>query len=224
MIAEPVILHETARRLRVALPHDVLPDALAGELRRIDGVWASRVSARLQCVAVEYDGRTEVRSAVLQRLSRGHAPEPRSSRGAGTAGAAGARRGVRARQAAAAPPAGAIAQAVRWTPTLLALAAPFASGPWRGGLALSGIALRALQRHDALARDPAGVLLDSASLSALALGGQVPVVATSMLLRQLAEALSGRLVGQADELLAHLLPTEAGRYRAMRDPAKGEAW
>lgn len=224
------ILHETARRLRIALPHDVEPDALPGDLCRIDGVTAARVNARAQCVAVDYDGRAEVRAAVLQRLERGHASAPRAGGGCGAAGRGSARRrGMRAppvkpAAAAAAAAAGAIVHATSWTPVLLALAAPIASGPWRSGLALSGIALRALQRRDALARDPAAVVLDSASLATLALGGQVPVVATAVLLRQLAETLSGRLVGQADDLLAHLLPTEAERYRALRDPAEGEAW
>jgi len=223
MSHEPAILHETARRLRIALPHDVEPDALPGDLRRIGGVTAARVSVRLRCVVVEYDGRTEVRSAVLQRLARGHAPAARAASNTGSGGTR--RRGVSARHAKpAAAPAGAIAQATSWTPALLALAAPFASGPWRSGLALSSIALRALQRRDTLARDPAAVALDSASLATLALGGQVLVVATAVLLRQLAETLSGRLVGQADDLLAHLLPTEADRYRALRDPGEGEGW
>lgn len=226
MSDEPTILHETARRLRIALPHDAEPAAVPGDLCRIDGVTAARVSARLHCVAVAYDGRTEVRTAVLQRLARGHALAARAASGAGTASPGGARRrGARSQPAKpAAAPADAIAQATSWTPALLALAAPLASGPWRSGLALSSVALRALQRRDMLARDPAAVVLDSASLATLALGGQVPVVATAMLLRQLAETLSGRLVAQADDLLAHLLPTEAGRYRALRDPSEREAW
>jgi manganese/zinc-transporting P-type ATPase C len=211
------ILHETARRLRIALPLDVETDALPGDLRRIDGVTAARVNARARCVAVEYDGRSQVRAAVLQRLARGHA----SAAGPDAA----RRRSTRASPAqAVVEPAAALVRAASWTPVLLTLAATFASGPWRGGLALSGIALRGLQRRDELSRDRAAVVLDSASLATLALGGQVPVVATSVLLRQMAATLSDRLVGQADDLLAHLLPTEAGRYRALRDPAEAEAW
>jgi len=226
MSDEPAILHETARRLRIALPYDVEPAALPGDLRRIDGVVAARVNARLHCVAVEYDGRAGVRMAVLQRLARGHAPVARGPGEAGTAGPARSRRrGLRARQVPpSAAPAGATVEAMRWTPTLLALSAPFASGVWRSGLALSSVALRALQQRDAFARDPAAVVLDSASLATLALGGQAPVVATSMLLRQLADSLSGRLVSQADDLLAHMLPTEAGRYRVLGDPAEDEQW
>jgi cation transport ATPase len=226
MSNEPTILHETARRLRIAMPHDVEPEALPGDLRRIDGVTAARVSVRLHCVAVEYDGRTEVRAAVLERLARGYAAAARAAGSGGKAGPGGARRrGARSRPARpAAAPAGLMAQATNWTPTLLALAAPLAPGPWRSGLALSSVALRALQRRDMLVRDPAAVVLDSASLATLALGGQVPVVATAVLLHQLAETLSGRLVGQADDLLAHLLPSEAGRYRALREPSESEAW
>ncbi len=226
MIDEPTILHETMRRLRVALPYDVEPASLPSDLCRIDGVEAARVNLRLQCVAVDYDGRSEVRKAVLQCLARGHAPAARAPVGDGTAGPGRARRrGVRARLVQSAPaPVRTITRAASWTPALLALAAPFASGPWRSGLALSSVALRALQRRDKLAHDPAAVVLDSASLVTLALGGQVPVVATSVLLRQLAESLSDRLVGQADELLAQLLPTEAGRYRTLRESAEREAW
>lgn len=222
MNGAPGILHETARRLRIALPHDVDAAVLPGELRRMAGVSAVRVNARLRCVVVEYDGRPEVRAAVLQRLARGHALAAGGARPVGASDPPSA--GRRARRVRRPTPAGALSQAAAWAPTVLALAAPLASGPWRSGLALSGVALRALARREALARDPAAVVLDSASLATLVLGGQVPVVSTSMLLRQLAESLSDRLVGQADELLSHLLPQEAARYRALRDPAQREAW
>jgi cation transport ATPase len=226
MSDEPTVLHETTRRLRVLLPYDVDPTSLPSDLCRIDGVAAARVNLRMRCVAVEFDGRSEVRAAVLQCLARGHASASRAPIGAGKTRPGDDRmRRVRARTTRqAAAPARAFVQATRWSPALLALAAPFAKGPWRSGLALSSVALRALQRREALARDPAAVVLDSASLATLALGGQVPVVATSVLLRQLAESLSDRLVGQADELLDRLLPTEAARYRTVRESSEREAW
>lgn len=246
----PAVLHETRRRLRIALPADVDAAAMSGELLRIAGVSAVRVNTALGCVVVDHDGSAEARSTVLRRLARGHAAAERPARPGGlpragpgassastvagtapgtTANAArtppGAKPRARpARAAGATPMAQALAGGAAWAPAALALVAPLASGPWRQTLALAGVALQALGSRELLgrgsaARDPAAVLLDSASLAALVLGGQASTVAASMLLRQLVQSLSDRLVGQADELLAHLLPLESARYRALRDPA-----
>ncbi|MBL8329244.1 MAG: hypothetical protein JNJ71_10360 [Rubrivivax sp.] len=219
----PPILHETRRRLRVALPADVDAAAVPGELRRIDGVSAVRVNVALACVVVDHDGRPEVRGAVLEQLARGHAAAERRAR-------AGVRPRAQRPPGAEGHPLGAsLARGAAWAPAALALAAPLAGGPWRQVLALSGVAWQALasrelRGHDGGPGDPAAVLLDSSSLAALVLGGQAGTVAASMLLRQLVQSLSDRLVGQADELLAHLLPQEAARYRALRDPLDREGW
>ncbi|RPH63413.1 MAG: hypothetical protein EHM83_10125, partial [Burkholderiales bacterium] len=70
-----------------------------------------------------------------------------------------------------------------------------------------------------LRSDPPTVLLDAASLAALAVSGQPLVVSTSVLLRWLSERISDRLVSQADELLDHLLPIEATHYTVLSGPA-----
>ncbi len=228
------ILHETATRLRVALPDDLDLDALPADLKALSGVRRVRVNRRLRCVSVEYDGQAAVRQALLQRLGRGHA-------GAGAASGRGGTPAAARRLARGRPPAGPAAMAAAAATAAMpatrllsnvaavATAAVAASVPllpreWRTGAALGSIALRLAAAPTRLREDPAAVVLDAVSLAALALGNQAPVVSASVLLRLLSERLSARFVRQADELLAHLLPTEADRYRALRDPADKEGW
>lgn len=70
-------------------------------------------------------------------------------------------------------------------------------------------------------RDPAAVLLDAASQTAAALSGHPLVVTASVLSRTMSEALSARLVTQADDLLHHLLPVEAPHYAVRRTDERG---
>ena len=200
------ILHETARRLRVVAPETIDLDALPADLRAIAGVRSARVNRRLRCVAIEYDGDATVRRCVLRRLQRGHA----SARSQSSS--------IMPRSAAAASPAGA------WGTAAAAAAVPLLPRDWRAGAALGMVALRVVTQPGRLRADPVAVVLDAASLVALALGGQAPVASTSVLLRLLAERLSSRFVREVDELLAHLLPTEAEQYRALRDPADRDGW
>lgn len=222
------ILHETTTRLRVALPEDLDLDAVPADLKALSGVRRVRVNRRLRCVSVEYDGQAAVRQALLQRLGRGHA-------GAGAASGRGGTRGAARRLARGRPPAATAATAAMPATRLLtnvaavvtaavAASVPLLPREWRTGAALGSIALRVAAAPARLREDPAAVILDSVSLAALALGNQAPVVSASVLLRLLSERLSARFVRQADELLAHLLPTEADRYRALRDPADKEGW
>jgi cation transport ATPase len=241
------ILHETANRLRVALPEDLDLDALPADLKVLSGVRRVRVNRRLRCVSVEYDGQASLRRTLLQRLERGHAGARVGPRRAGARGAAAegmARGGAPGGPAAADD--GAAAAAAATSPVMAAAAARAATGllgnvaaaataavaasvpllprEWRTGAALGSIALRVAATPARLREDPMAVVLDSVSLAALALGNQAPVVSASVLLRLLSERLSDRFVRQADDLLAHLLPTEADRYRALRDPAEREGW
>jgi cation transport ATPase len=101
-----------------------------------------------------------------------------------------------------------------------ALLVPVLPPPWRRVAAVALVGLRTLTQVQRLQRDAPAVLLDSASLAGLALSQQEAVVSASVLLRQLAERLSARLVRQADDLLDRLLPTEAAHYPVLRDAAR----
>jgi cation transport ATPase len=190
------VLHETATRLRAAWPAHADEATLRSRLETLPGVQSVRVNATLRCVVVHHDGLPGTRDAVLERLaSVDGAPLPESPR-----------------RAHATP----AASSVAWTPALLSLALPLLSGRWRAAGALAVIAARALAQREQLVRDPAAVLLDAASQTAAALSGHPLVVTASVASRTLSEALSARLVAQADDLLRHLLPVEAPRYAARR--------
>ncbi|MCI1193840.1 hypothetical protein MOJ79_18560 [Calidifontimicrobium sp. SYSU G02091] len=196
------VLHETATRLRAAWPAHADEATLRSRLETLPGVQSVRVNSTLRCVVVHHDGLPGTRDAVLERLaSVGEAPPPSAGR-----------------RAHATP----AASSVAWTPALLSLALPLLSGRWRAGGALAVIAARALAQREQLVRDPAAVLLDAASQTAAALSGHPLVVTASVASRTLSEALSARLVAQADDLLRHLLPVEAARYAARR--AGERAW
>jgi hypothetical protein len=230
------ILHETARRLRLALPDSVDAGQVEATLQRIAGVTGTRVNRRAGCIVVAHDGRAGVRAEVLAGLGGVHgapagpAPDegavpraarpggPRPRRRGGGPGPAPRRAG--SGRAVAAGPRDAAAL-WRWSPAALALATPLLPPPWRTGAALGTVALRALVQRRALARDPAAAVLDAAGLATLALSRQAGVVSAAVLLRQLAEVLSSRLSAQADDVLRHLLPDEADRYLALREPPSG---
>lgn len=196
------ILHETGRRLRLELAAHV--DATA--LKQLPGVASVRINTALHCVVVQHDGRPETRAAVLQHLSAGTAPKPQQRRAAELA---------------------AIAEAAAWTPALLAATLPVLPQAWRRSAALAVVVTRVLSQPARLRTNAPAVLLDAASLAALAVNGQPLVVSTSVLLRLLSERLSARLVRQADGLLDHLLPTAAAEYTALRgseDRSSDWAW
>ncbi|MDP1902367.1 MAG: hypothetical protein Q8K96_18255 [Rubrivivax sp.] len=195
------ILHETARRLRLGVAQDTDLDALVGALALLPGVQSVRGNATLRCVVVQHDGRPETRDAVLAGL-RSPAKQPR--------------RQTRPRRP--------VAEAVAWTPAVLAVSVPVLPQDWRPGAALSVVAARVLTQAERLRNDPAAVLLDAASLASLAVSGQPLVVSTSVLLRLLSERLSARLVREADGLLDHLLPTEAAQYTAFRGGGDDPTW
>ena len=202
------ILHETARRLRLSLAPEADAATLRTDLTRLPGVTSVRINAALQCVVVQHDGRPETRGAVLKRLHADASAKPR-------------------RRHAPGPVATAVsAWAPAWSPALLAATLPLLPQTWRRGAALAVVATRVLSQPTRLRSDAPAVLLDAASLAALALNGQPLVVSTSVLLRLLSEHLSARLVRQADSLLEHLLPTEAARYTALRGPddGSGSGW
>jgi cation transport ATPase len=227
------ILHETARRLRLALPDSVDAGQVEGTLQRIAGVTGTRVNRRAGCIVVAHDGRAGVRAEVLAGLGGVHgaqagpAPDegaaPRAARPGGQrkrgpgGGPGAAPRSAGSGRAVAAGPRDAAAL-WRWSPAALALATPLLPPPWRTGAALSTVALRALVQRRSLARDPAAAVLDAAGLATLALSRQAGVVSAAVLLRHLAELLSSRLSEQADDVLRHLLPDEADRYLALREP------
>jgi P-type Cu2+ transporter len=98
--------------------------------------------------------------------------------------------------------------------------------PLRRATALAAVATRVAIHPKRLRKNTRAVLFDATSLAALASSGQELAASSSIILRFLAERWSGRLVRQADELLAQWLPTEAARYHVLRSPEeKGdEAW
>ena len=197
------ILHETARRLRLSVARDADLATLRARLERLLGVQSVRVNATLGCAVIQHDGRPETRAAVLDRLRAGTMPKPRRGR---------------------APPHGALGEVAAWTPALLAVSVPVLPQGWRRGAALAVVATRVLTQAKRLRSDPPAVLLDAASLASLAISGQPLAVSASVLLRLLSERLSARLVRQADDLLDHLLHTEAAHYTALREPANDTVW
>jgi cation transport ATPase len=197
------ILHETRRRLRLSLPHGDDPDEIAASVTALPGVQSTRVNSTLNCIVVQYDGGPETRAAVLARVSDSTRPGPRPRR-------------ARSRR----PP----VDAAAWTPAALAVAVPVLPKDWRTGVALGVVAARVLTQGARLRSDPAAVLLDAASLVSLAVSGQPQVVSTSVLLRLLSERLSSRLVRDADDLLDHVLPTEAARYTALHEAGDASDW
>jgi cation transport ATPase len=196
------VLHETSTRLRLQAPPGVDLATLRAGLARIDGVASVRVNARLRCVVVGHDGRRATRDAVLGVLA---SPVPAARRDRTRPG----------RRQAVRPGSG--AQVLAWTPGIFAAAVPVLPADWRPGAALAAVAARVAAQHERLRRDPPAVLLDAASLAALAVGGQPLVVSASVLLRLLSEALSDRLVRQADALLSQVMPELAAQYHVLRD-------
>jgi len=196
----PTILHETRTRLRLQPRAGVDIEALAARLGALAGVGAVRPNRRLHCVSVQHDGAPATRAAVLK---------------AAHADTAGAQRRTSRRNESDKP---------AWKAGLLAAAIPLLPAPWRAGGALGVVATRLLVEHRRLQADAPAALLDAASLAALAVNGQPLVVSASVLLRLLAEGLSGRLVRQADELLEHLLPTPAPQYRVLPDEGGRAQW
>lgn len=203
-MSDPSILHETRQRLRLRCPGAIDADALVARLQRLTGVGSVRTNRALQCVVVHYNGAVETREAVLRQL-RDTGPPVR-----------------RRRRAGADRPDSPLA--ARWLPGLLAAAVPALPGGWRRGTALAVVAARVATQPKRLREDPSAVLLDAASLSALALGRQELVVSTSVMLRLLAEGLSERLIRQADELLDHLLPIVATEYSVLRERDDTSVW
>ena len=192
------VLHETAHRLRVALPAEADAQAVEAALTQLAGVQSVRVNGRLRCVAVEHDGRRRTRTAVLRQLGGGSAV---------TTVRAAPRQRARGRAAV-----------LTWTPAALAAAVPVLPGAWRSGAALAVIGSRLLVQPERLREDAPAAVLAAASLAALAVSGQPLVVSASVLLRWLAERLSTRLVDQADALLGHLLPDAGSHYLVLAEP------
>ena len=196
--ANAAVLHETAQRLRLALRADDDADAVQAKLVVLPGVSSVRVNNTLRCVVVVHDGQPATRAAVLGCLSRA-AVKPSAT----------ARRGRERRTPTP--------RASRsWAPAALAAAVPVLPQSWRGGAALAVIATRIASQPERLRSDAQAVVLDAASLAALALSGQSLAVSASVLMRLVAERLSDRLMRQADELLAQLLPAEAEQYQVLR--------
>lgn len=193
---DDLILHETRTRLRVRGPRGRDADRVGETMRRVPGVRSVRTNARLACVIVHHDGQARTRAAVLRTLR-----EPPLEGPVGPA-------------PGAARPSGPVPLA--WATAALAAALPVLPTGWRPGAGLGLVAARAasqLRRGDA---DAPAVLLDSVSLGALSVTGQAPVVAASVLLRLISEALSARLVHQADALLQDVLPRAADAYPVQR--------
>jgi cation transport ATPase len=199
------ILHETRTRLRLRLPLNTTNvKAFEARLLAVDGVSSVRANSIVQCAVVHHDGRAQTREAVLARL---HAP-PSTIFWRPAA--------PRKRQPVTAP-------ASIVTPALAA-ALPVIPAALRRSAALGAIALRVLAQSQTLRTDAAGVLLDVASLGALAVSKQELAVAASVVLRDMSERLSLRFIRQADELLDQLVPSESDRYQVRRERGDTGDW
>jgi len=199
------ILHETQTRLRLRLPpHLTNPATIATRLGSVGGVTSVRTNPAARCTVVHHDGRPETRATVLARLqapaavSRGWRPSARQRAGD--------------------------AEAASVVPPALAASVPVLPKAWRSGAALGVIALRVIAQARKLRSEGSGVLLDAASLSALAVSGQELAVSASVILRDVSERLSLRFIRQADELLDRLVPTEAGKYQVLRERGDAADW
>jgi cation transport ATPase len=196
------ILHETRHRLRLSAERHTDLDGLVARLAATPGVQSVRVNTSLRCIVVHHNGRPETRDTLLKRLRN---PAQKLHR----------------QRMRTAQPTG---QVAFWATAALALVVPVLPQHWRSGASLGVVAARVVTQPGRLKNDLPGVLLDTASLVSLALSGQPMVVSTSVLLRQLSELLSKRLVREADRLLDELLPTEATHYPALRESAEGHTW
>ena len=217
------VLHETAHRLRWRLAPGADGVTLKTDLARLSGVKSVRINDAIPCVVVQHDGGLATRAAVLLRL-QGNASKPAQQPRAFGPGPASATAPAPAPAPAHSPAHSPFAEVSALTPALLAMALPVLPKSWRSGAALAVVGTRVLSQPARLRADAPAVLLDAASLAALAINGQPLVVATSVLLRLLSERLSARLVRQADGLMNHLLPTEAARYTALRESTDDSSW
>ena len=225
------VLHETAHRLRWRLLPGADGGTLKTDLARLSGVISVRINKAIPCLVVQHDGRHATRTAVLEQIQRGAARTAQRRRTALPAPgrAPGQDPGQAPRTAPwpapeASPERARTAEVAAWTPALLAMALPVLPQSWRSGAALALVGMRVLSQPARLRSDAPAVLLDAASLAALAVNGQPLVVSTSVLLRVLSERLSARLVRQADGLMNHWLPSEAARYTALRETADDSSW
>jgi len=241
-VSDARIQHETRGRLRLAVGERATDAAFTEGLSAVTGVMSLRVNRRLGCVVVTHDGREASRRAILDALDvhdahdASEAPltaESTTSLPTGSARAlrslgneadrdppaarrrGGRRPGARGPAAQQAPVASdpPIALAT-WGPAVLAAALPLLPRGWRAGGGIAVVAARTLVQRRRLAEEPVAVLLDAASLAALALGGHPLVVSASVLMRTASEVGAARMVRQADLLLDRLLPTVAPRYLA----------
>jgi cation transport ATPase len=204
----PVILHETPTRLRLQLPGGAEGDAVIARLRQLPAITALRANRRAGCVVVCHHGDTPARDAILE-AARVHRAADRTA-------------GHEATRVAPVHP----RPSLRWAQALLAATVPVAPRELRPAVALTAIATRtAVQTVRGSAPLPAA-LLDAASLAALAVNGQPLVVSASVLLRLLGEGLSDRMIGQADALLAQVLPEAATHCTVRRSggPGRSARW
>lgn len=190
------VLHETRTRLRLAVPRRSDPTRVETRLRAVDGVQEVRTNTALRCVIVSYDGEAGTRERVLACL------DDESSEAS-----------VFPTQAAVQP------RPIDSVPVMLALAGLAMPQPLRRLSSLAAIGTRVAAHPKRLRKNTRSVVFDATSLAALAVSGQEVAASTSLVLRWLAERWSSRLVRQADELLAQLLPTEATGYHVLREPA-----
>lgn len=212
------ILHETRTRLRLRAPPQADLVALQRRLAGLPDVASVRLNARLRSVTVAHDGRPATRAAVLASLAtaplrprRADAADRRQGGGVTDAGPALTR---------AADP----ERIVRpWATAALASVLPLLPAVWRPGVALGVVVARVAGQRARLRQDAPAVLLDAASLASLAVSGQPLVVSASVLLRLLAEGLSARMLRQTDDVLAHVLPELADRYRMLRSTDEAAA-
>jgi cation transport ATPase len=229
------ILHETRTRLRLQAPPAADLDTLRRRLAALPDVASVRLNQRLRSLTVAHDGRPATRAAVLASLVKAP-PRPRRAAGADprarTAEAGPGGTPAAERAPAAAPGADPAPLVPPWATAALASLLPLLPGGWRPGAALGLVAARIAGQRVRLRQDAPAVWLDAASLASLAVSGQPLVVSASVLLRLLAESLSGRMLRQTEDVLAHVLPELADRYRVLRgtgdrartDLADGRDW
>jgi Cu2+-exporting ATPase len=191
--ALPVIVHETATRLRLRFARGDQALAARAAVDMLAGVGATRASRAARSLVVAYDGRQRTRAAVLALM-----------------------RGLPARADRAALPARRDESLPIELPLLAAALTPLLPPAARPAAALglvAGKAWRAWQRGD----DVTAAALDSVALVSTALTGHPLTATTSLLMGSLAERRRNALLQRTDRLLTELASAPASSVTVQRE-------
>jgi hypothetical protein len=191
MIPAAAVVRETGPRIRLRIAPDVDAVDLRLRIQQLQGIESVRLNQAARSLVVVHDGRPVTREALLQESARRPARAPAAPK---------RRRPVRL------PVSASLAGAA------LAAALP---QPGRSVVALALVAGRGALGLRAGA-EPTAIALDAISLATTALTGHPLTAATSVALSTVAEHWRDSLLGDTDQLLAHLVPAEESDYDLVR--------